>query len=334
MRYKFEQVVRNLDGKIVRLASVSVYLSGTDTPARVYLQKDSTQYVDTTPQLSTDILGRICFWVDSDDYDYTQRFRLVIQKNNLVTVIDDVKIVEEDYVFVRGIMTSEIADGSVTTSKIANGAIATDKIADGSVTTSKIVNNAVTTDKIADGAIDSSKLANNAVVTAKIADGNVTTAKIADAAVTTAKIANSAVTTDKIADSNVTTVKIANSAVTTDKIADGAVTSSKLATNLQLYGVLYVPVATVTSNVTLSSTTHCVVLVDATNNNVTVTLPSASGITGRQFVVKRIDSSTRAVTVATQSGQFIDNVSSLQLTEQGQFVVVVSDGANWRIVGR
>ena len=51
---------------------------------------------------------------------------------------------------------------------------------------------------VADGAITTAKLAYDAVTTAKITDANVTTAKIADSNVTTAKIADDAVTYAKI----------------------------------------------------------------------------------------------------------------------------------------
>tara|TARA_R100000951_G_scaffold69571_2_gene58550 strand:- start:1677 stop:3005 length:1329 start_codon:yes stop_codon:yes gene_type:complete len=130
-------------------------------------------------------------------------------------------------------------------------------IADGSVTTAKIADDAVTANKLApdvsftpaDGSITAAKLANNAVTTAKLANNAVTTAKLADANVTTAKLANNAVTTAKLADANVTTAKLANNAVTTAKVANGSITPAKLDTS-------YLPLAggTMSGNITFANT--------------------------------------------------------------------------------
>ena len=146
-----------------------------------------------------------------------------------------------------------IADGAITTNKLAQGAVTSDKIGAGAVTSEKLAANAVTSDKIADGAItrnkiapalmneiaeirrqnqnpvDSDKLATDAVTSDKIAANAVTKEKIADGAVATDKIANGAVTGEKIADGAITKDKLAANAVTSDKIADNAITESKIA---------------------------------------------------------------------------------------------------------
>ena len=110
--------------------------------------------------------------------------------------------------------TLALADGAVTTIKIADANVTTAKIDDGDITTVKIADSNVTTAKIADSNVTTDKIATSAVTTVKIADANVTTDKIATSAVTTVKIADANVTTDKIANSNVTTAKIANGAIT------------------------------------------------------------------------------------------------------------------------
>lgn len=82
----------------------------------------------------------------------------------------------------------EIADSSITSSKLANTSVITSKLANEAVTTVKIEDGAVTTDKIADGGVTTAKIADSGIVTSKIADGGVTTAKIADGSVTHDKL--------------------------------------------------------------------------------------------------------------------------------------------------
>jgi hypothetical protein len=72
------------------------------------------------------------------------------------------------------------------------------------------------------------------------------------------------------------------------------------------------------------------VLLTATGK--TATLPSAVPLAGKRFTVKLTASGTG--TVATSSSQTIDGASTYSLSAQYKFVQVISDGANWQIIGQ
>lgn len=90
-------------------------------------------------------------------------------------------------------------------------------------------------------------------------------------------------------------------------------------------------VATKTAAYTLTAT-DSIILADATTAAFQVTLPTAVGITGRQYTIKRINSGANNVSVGTTRGQTIDGVSTKTLGAQWSAVSVVSDGANWQVV--
>jgi len=69
-------------------------------------------------------------------------------------------------------------------------------------------------------------------------------------------------------------------------------------------------------------------LIDVTGNTITVTLPTAVLIGGKNYVIKNIGSGV--VTVATTSGQTIDEASTKSL-KNNDSIEVISDGSNWII---
>lgn len=69
-------------------------------------------------------------------------------------------------------------------------------LADGSVTTAKLAASAVTAAKIADGTVVAAEIASDAITTAKIADDAVTAAKLADTAVTAGSYTTANITVD------------------------------------------------------------------------------------------------------------------------------------------
>ena len=71
-------------------------------------------------------------------------------------------------------------------------------------------------------------------------------------------------------------------------------------------------------------------VVDCTANTFTVTLPTAAGITGKQFCVK--NSETGVVTVDAFGSETIDGALTFILSTKGESIWVVSDGVNWKVI--
>jgi len=94
---------------------------------------------------------------------------------------------------------------------------------------------------------------------------------------------------------------------------------------------LTVAVTSVSANYTLTDDDF-LVLVNASGGARTVTLPTAIGIKGRIYVIKKTDNSANAVTVATTSSQTIDGATTYSLASQYKRVEVISDGSNWQII--
>ena len=75
------------------------------------------------------------------------------------------------------------------------------------------------------------------------------------------------------------------------------------------------------------------VLLTAGAGGITRTLPTAVGVDGQEYILKRVDAGAGNVTIDTTSAQTIDGATSYILSNQWQYVTVQSDGANWVIVG-
>ncbi len=92
-------------------------------------------------------------------------------------------------------------------------------------------------------------------------------------------------------------------------------------------------VATKSGNYTLTSSDQ-IVLVDVTSAAVTITLPTAVGISGRLYTIKdwKGKSATNAITVATTSSQTIDGNSTVSINYPYASNNFVSDGSNWSLV--
>jgi len=74
------------------------------------------------------------------------------------------------------------------------------------------------------------------------------------------------------------------------------------------------------------------VLVDTTGGNITITLPDASTVLGREFSVKRLTAGANTLTVDTVSGD-IDGSASLSIVSQYSTVTFKSDGTDYYLMG-
>jgi len=101
---------------------------------------------------------------------------------------------------------------------------------------------------------------------------------------------------------------------------------------LHVAGAVATAIASKSAAYTITAT-DSVVTANATGGAFNITLPTAIGVSGRQYTIKKTDASSNAVTVATTGAQVIDGSTTLSLATQYQFVTVVSDGVNWSIVG-
>jgi len=124
--------------------------------------------------------------------------------------------------------TAGIADGAITTAKIAANAITDAKIQSGGLTAGSIASDAVTTIKILDGNVTTAKIADSAITNAKIAAATIQGTKFADGAVGTAALATSGITSAKFAAGAVDTTALGSGAVTNVKIADNTIAHAKL----------------------------------------------------------------------------------------------------------
>jgi hypothetical protein len=120
-----------------------------------------------------------------------------------------------------------------------------------------------------------------------------------------------------------------NAASISGSITESQVTN--LTTDLAAKALLASSVVSKTSAYTVTSSDDMVVA-NATGGAFTVTLPNATTVgDGREFTVKKIDSSSNAVTIGTTSSQTIDGATTKVLTAQWTSITVKALSGAWYI---
>jgi hypothetical protein len=81
------------------------------------------------------------------------------------------------------------------------------------------------------------------------------------------------------------------------------------------------------SDYTATASDHTI-LVDCSGGNVTITLPTAVGIAGRMYIIKRVDGSANAANINTNGSETIDGSGAGSVAGLGS-IVLQSDNSNW-----
>jgi hypothetical protein len=118
------------------------------------------------------------------------------------------------------LVIADVANGSITATKIDDGAITTPKLSANAVTAAKIAAGTITGDKITANTITGGLLATSGIITnsAQINNSLITNAKIENAAITNAKIAGGEITADKL---NVTNIADISTTYSNDSTVSG-----------------------------------------------------------------------------------------------------------------
>lgn len=93
----------------------------------------------------------------------------------------------------------------------------------------------------------------------------------------------------------------------------------------------YKSIVTKTGTYTTTVNDHTI-LVDATSADVTIALPTAIGIKGKIFIIKKIDSSGNNVIIDGNLTEIIDGSETQTISVQYDSYTIQSDNANWHII--
>ena len=135
-----------------------------------------------------------------------------------------------------------------------------------------------------------------------------------------------------------TTIPNAGLANSTATLGNTAITLGSTTTSVGNLTLNNVTINGLNTSLTTKSANYTGTLIDGTilgnasTGNITITLPTSVGATGRTYAIKKIDSSVNVVIVATTSSQTIDAFTTEILARQFDAVQVQSDGANWVII--
>jgi hypothetical protein len=121
------------------------------------------------------------------------------------------------------------------------------------------------------------------------------------------------------------------SAITTQDAINELDTEKVAKAGDTMLGSLGLPIVNKTGTYTATASDHTIIC-DATSGAFTINLPTAVGITGRVYVIKKIDATGNAITVDGATTETIDGALTKLVNTQYLSVTIQSNGTNWYII--
>ena len=121
-------------------------------------------------------------------------------------------------------------------------------------------------------------------------------------------------------------LSVAGNAIVSDQLFIGGENGSS---NLNVNGTISYGFQTVSSNTILGN--HSIVLADTSSDNITITLPYAGNVIGRQYQIKKTATSNSVW--ISGGGSLIDDTSPIELPQSNMASIkLLSDGSQWYVI--
>lgn len=87
------------------------------------------------------------------------------------------------------------------------------------------------------------------------------------------------------------------------------------------YGI---PVSTKTASYS-ATLNDCVILVDTTAGNVTITLPDVTSISGKNYTISKVSTDANTVSIVETNGALVDGCSQYTIATYRESITLISD---------
>ncbi len=127
------------------------------------------------------------------------------------------------------------------------------------------------------------------------------------------------------------TTQSTNERMRIDGTGDVGIGTNNPTSTLHVTGSTAYSITTKTANYTATASDYAIIC-NNTSGAITISLPAASGCSGRTYVIKKISGVTNNVVIDPNASENIDGAATRTLTVQYESVLIQSDGSNWFVL--